>query len=100
MPRRPMASDLFQENVQIEDLARRTWRALAFDGIDRNKQCIVRCTFAYQWGDGRIARIAAVPIGLAVDLYGLKQRRQAGGRQQHIRRELIVSEYAAAASAN
>ena len=60
----------------------------------------LRAAFAYQRRDGRIAGIAAVPIALAVDLDGLEHGRQAGRREQHVRRDLAVAEHPAAAGAD
>ena len=53
--------------------------------------------FAHQGGQGRVARVAAVPIGLAVDLDRLEHGRQAGRGQHHVGRDLRVAEHAAAA---
>ena len=48
----------------------------------------------------RIAGIAAVPIGLAVDLDRLEHGRQAGRGEQDVGRHLVVLEHLAAAGAN
>ena len=72
--------------------AGRARRARTLDRIDLNQDRIVRCAVADQRRDGRIARIPAVPIGLAVDLDGLEQRRQAGGGEQHFRRQVGIAE--------
>jgi hypothetical protein len=62
---------------------------------------IVSCEwFAYQRRDGRIAGIAAIPIAFAVDLDRLEHGREAGRRQQHVRRDLAVSEHPAASGAD
>ena len=76
----------------VDDVTGRARRARALDRIDLNQDRIVRRAVADQRRDGGIARIAAVPIGLAVDLDGLKQRRQAGGGEQHLGRQVGVAE--------
>ena len=67
-------------------------RARPFDGIDLHQDRIVRRALPDQRGDRGIARISAIPIGLAVDLDGLKHRRQAGGGEQDLWRQLGVAE--------
>src|ERR1700751_4922613 len=48
-------------------------------------------TFAHQRSNRWIARVAAIPIGLTIDLNGLEHGRQARGRQKHIGRDLGVA---------
>ena len=87
-------------NVALKDtsltrftMSRRCVRgAWSFDGIDLHQDRIVRGALPDQRGNGGIARISAIPIGLAVDLDGLKHRRQAGGGEQDLRRQLGVAE--------
>ena len=47
--------------------------------------------------DGGVAGIAAVPITLAVDLDCLEHGREARRCEQHVRRDLVVSEHPTAA---
>ena len=39
--------------------------------------------------------VASIPIGFAVDLYGLKKRRETSGRKQCLCREFSISEHSA-----
>src|SRR5215510_2805509 len=71
-------AQLFQQNSierhlveAIEYLACCARLVVALDGVDRNDDRVLRCTFTHQRGDGRVAGIATVPIGLAIDFYGL-----------------------------
>ena len=75
----------------------RARRARPFHGIDLNQDRVARRTFANERRDGGIAGIPAVPIGLAIDLDGLKHRRQASRRKQDVWRELGIAEHASAA---
>ena len=84
----------------IENVARRAGNLRALHRIDLNQDGIAGFAFPHQRRDRRIARIAAVPIDLAVDLDGLKQRRQAGRSEQHVGRDLAVAEHPAAAGAD
>ena len=80
-----------------EDVARRARRAGTLDGIDLHQDGVARLALAHQRGDGRIAGIAAVPVGIAVDLDGLEHVWQAGRRQQRIDRQISVAEHPSAA---
>ena len=85
----------------VEDVARRARRARALDRIDlRRGSC--RCDLHSRTSGVMvgIAGIAAVPIGLAIDLDRLEHGRQAGRGQQHVGRDLGVAEHAAAAGAD
>src|SRR5215469_15217542 len=66
----------YKEDVAL--IVGRARRAFAFNRIDRDDDRVLRCAFAHQRRDGQVAGIAAVPIGLAIDLYGLKHGGQAG----------------------
>ena len=66
-------------------------------GIDRNEDRVLRGALAYQRRDGGIARITAVPVGVAIDLDRLEQLRQAGGGEQNLRGNLGIAEYPPAA---
>src|SRR5499427_4268102 len=59
----------YKEDVAL--IVGRARRAFAFNRIDRDDDRVLRCAFAHQRRDGQVAGIAAVPIGLAIDLYGL-----------------------------
>ena len=52
-----------------------------------NVSCDV--ALAHQRGDGRIAGVAAIPVGFAVDFYRLEQGRQASRREQP---SVVISE--------
>ena len=67
------------------------------DRIDLDENRVLRRAFAHQRGDGGIAGIAAVPIRLAVDLYGLKHGREACRSEQDVRRYGVVAKHMAAA---
>ena len=84
----------------VEDFARRARRRDTLDRIDRDQDRVARLGFADQRRQGRIAGIAAVPIGLAVDLDRLEHRRQAGRGEQHVRRDVRVLEHLAATGAH
>ena len=73
---------------------RRARDARALDRIDGDQDRVVRHAFLDQRRHGRIAGIAAVPIGLAVDLDRLEHGRQAGRGEQHVGRQLGVAEHA------
>ena len=60
----------------------------------------MRFALANERGQRRIAGIAAVPIGLAVDLDRLKHGRQAGRSEQDVRRHGVVLEHFASAGAH
>ncbi len=64
--------------------------------IDLDQDHVERVALAHQRRDRRIADVAAVPIGLAVDLDRLEHRRQAGRGEQHVGRDVLVAEHAAA----
>ena len=81
----------------VEDLARRAWRFQPFARIDLHQDGVVRVAFAHQRRKRRIAGIAAVPIGFAVDLDRLEHGRQTSRGKQHVGRDLRVAEDAAAA---
>ena len=66
------------------------------DRIDLDENGVLRRTFAHERGDGGIAGIAAVPIRLAVDLYGLKHGREACRSEQDVRRYGVVAKHMAA----
>ena len=69
----------------VHDLLGGARRARALDRIDRHDQRVLRGAFAHERRHGRVAGIAAIPIGLAVDLDRLEQRRQAGRGEEDVR---------------
>jgi len=75
-------------------------RARTLDRVDLDENRVVRRAFAHQRRDRRVAGVAAVPIGLAVDLHRLEQGRQAGRGEQRVRRDRGVAEHAAPAGAH
>src|SRR5262245_29035354 len=84
----------------VENVAGRSGRLRTFDRIDLNENRILGAALPHQRRDGGIARVAAVPIAFAIDLDGLEQRGEARRREQHLRRDLAVSEDPAASGAN
>ena len=66
----------------------RARRGPALDGVDLHQQDVVGGGFVEQREQRRVADIAAVPIGLAVDLHRRKDGGQAGRRQHVIGRQL------------
>ena len=68
----------------------------AFARIDLDQDHVARVALAHQRRDGRVAGVAAVPVGLAVDLDRLEHRRQAGRGEQHVRRDFLVAEHPSA----
>ena len=63
------------------------------DRIDVNDQHVGRVAGIDQREDRRIAHIAAIPIGLAIDLDGLEQERQAGRGHDGVDRQFVVGEH-------
>ena len=84
----------------VEDVARRARHARPLHRVDRDEDRVARRAFAHQRRHGRISRIAAVPVGLAVDLDRLEHGGQAGRGEQHVGRELAVAEHPAAPGAH
>src|SRR5262245_31697591 len=84
----------------IENFARGSRGAGSLDGINRDKQCVLRFALAYEGRDCRIARIAAIPIGFSFDFDGLEYRRQTGRGQENVGRNLRVAKDAAATGAD
>jgi hypothetical protein len=84
----------------VQNLAGATRNPLTLDRVDRDQNGVMRFALPHQRGQRRIAGIAAVPVGLAVDLDRLKHRRQAGRREQDVRRHRVVLEHFASAGAN
>ncbi|MNE32284.1 hypothetical protein D3C80_1258890 [compost metagenome] len=84
-----------QDLVQpIHDLTRLTRGLVADEGVERQQQDIVRRVGVEQRPQRRIGQIAAVPIGLTLDLYSLEQVGQAGRGQQDVGRDLSRAEQA------
>ncbi len=82
----------------VENLRGRARRFVAFDRVDLNKNGVLRFALPDEGGDRRIAGIAAVPVGLAVDLYGLEHGWKTGRGEQNVRRYGAVLEHVTAAS--
>src|SRR6202521_3804537 len=64
----------------VEDIARRLRRVFAFHRIGLHQQNVVGARGAEQRKQRRIADVAAVPVGLALDLDGVEEEREARGR--------------------
>src|SRR5580700_1801652 len=81
----------------IHDLARRRRRLLPHQRVDLDHQHVLGGCGAEKRKDDRVAEIAAVPIGHAVDLDGTKQQRQAGRGHHRIGGDLVARKNAHAA---
>ena len=75
-------------------------RARPLDRVDLHQDRVRRRALPDQRRHRRVARVAAVPVRLAVDLHRLEHRRQARRGEQHVGRELGIAEDAAAAGAH
>ena len=61
--------------------------------VDLHKQEVVCRAFGDERQQRRVAEVAAVPVGLAVDLDRPKQQRQAGRRHHRVGRQLGLPEF-------
>src|SRR5579863_10026740 len=77
----------------VEDFARGAWRARSVEWIDGDEKSVLRLALADERGDRRVAGVAAIPIGLAIDLDRLEKSRKAGGRKQNLGRKLRVAKH-------
>jgi hypothetical protein len=82
----------------VENVRGRARRSLALNRVDLDENGVSRLALLNEWRDGRIAGIAAVPVRLAVNLYGLEHGGKTGRGEQNVRRYGIVLEHVAAAS--
>ena len=82
----------------VQDVARSARRVAPFARVDLDKDRVVRVAFANKRRDGRVADVTSVPVRLAVDFYRMKHGRQTRGSEKHVRRDLLVSKHAPAAS--
>ena len=93
----PRSSDISEE-LNVISLIRakissaRLRHLLALQRVDLDQQQVLGLRRADQRIKGRIAHVAAVPIGLTVDLDGAEQMRQAGRGDDHVGRHFIASE--------
>jgi hypothetical protein len=67
-------------------------RLPALQRVDLHEQDVVGHRLVVERVQGRIAHIAAVPIGHAVDFHRLEDRGQAGGGHEVIGREFLSAE--------
>ena len=88
-PERRIVTDFDRTVVDVTHAARR-FRTI--DGINSDDNQIAARHFGEQRSDGGVSRKSAVPIWLAINLYGAKELRQARRSQQSIDREVLVSE--------
>ena len=79
---------------RVHDIARAGRRAAALERIDLHDQHVLGRRRAQERQHRRVAAVAAVPIGHAVDLHRLEQQRQAGRRHHDFRRHLGAREHA------
>ncbi len=105
LPKERHHAQLLQENgieghlVQpVENLGGRARWFLAFDRVDRNENGVLRFALSNEGRKRGIAGIAAVPVGLAVYLYGLEHGGQTGRGEQNVRGNGAVLEHVTAAS--
>ena len=76
----------------VHDVARRGRHVGAVHRVDVDHDHVRRLAVVDQRVDGGVAHVAAVPIGLAVDLDRLRHERQASRRQDGVRRHLGAGE--------
>src|SRR5271166_275688 len=84
----------------VENLGRRARGPFTLDRVDLNKNGILRFAFPNERRDRGITGITSVPVGLAVDLYGLEHGGQTSRGEQNVRRNSIVLEHVTAAGPN
>ena len=84
----------------VQDVGGAARDARPLDRVDGNENRVLRFALADERGQRRIAGIAAVPIGLAVDLDRLEHRRQTGRGEQDVGRHGVVLEHLAASGAH
>jgi hypothetical protein len=77
----------------VENFACPTGRPGALEGIYGNEYGVPRRAFTDQGRNGGIPGETPVPISLTVDLDGLEERRQTSGGQEHVGREIAISEH-------
>jgi hypothetical protein len=94
---RPAEDDLGRA---VADGRRAARQALAVDRVDPQHEQDPAAAELGQLQDRRVAAVAAVPVGLAVDLDRVVQLRQAGRGQHHVGGELVLAEDAASAGAD
>src|SRR5215471_10644770 len=97
LEQRGVERDLVQP---IEDLTRGARRPGSFDRVDGDEKRVVRVALAHERRDRRVAGVAAIPIGRAIDLDRTEERRQAGGGEQDVGCQLGVAKHAPAAGVN
>ena len=68
---------------------------MTLDGVDLDKNRVLRAAFAHERRDGRIACVAPIPVRFPVDFDGLEQGRQTCRSEQYVRAELSVAKHAA-----
>ena len=66
---------------------------LALHRVDVHDHHVAAVAVVDQREDRRVAHVAAVPVGLAVDLDRLEQERQAGRGQHRVGRDLALAEH-------
>ena len=77
----------------VQDIACRAGQLWPLDRTDVNDRDIAGVAAIDQREDGRIGRVAAVPVMLAIDLNRLEQEREAGGSQHRLGADLRPLEY-------
>src|SRR6202011_1637457 len=69
----------------VENLGRRARAPFTLDWVDLNKNGILRFALLNEGRDRGIAGITSVPVGLAVNLYGLEHGGQTSRGEQNVR---------------
>ena len=84
----------------LGDIARRLWQPGRLDRRDLNDERVIAFRGADKRDQRRIGRIAAVPIGFAVDFDRMMQQRQAGRGEDRLDGQLGVGQNSQAAVAD
>ncbi len=77
----------------VRDLHRGARQLLATQRVDVHDDDVAGLAVIDQRKKCGIAHVAAVPIGLALDLHGLEQERQAGGGERAVGAHLVALEH-------
>src|SRR6478752_5032480 len=79
-----------------ENLGRRARGPFTLDRVDLNENGILRFALPNERRDRGITGITSVPVGLAVNVYGLEHGGQTSRGEQNVRRNSIVLEHVTA----
>ena len=84
----------------VLDIQRGLWHRIPAPRVDRDDGDVIWQTGFIERKEGRVAGIAAVPIGIRADIHRLKHGWQAGRGQERLGRDVIACEDADAAGAD